>query len=55
MVAPSFPSDNKGMDTTNTFSKMWASRPPRIPKDQGGKAVIAGVAEGFGALSLIHI
>lgn len=49
MVAPSFPRDNGGMDTTNTFSKMWATRPPRIPKDQGGKAVIAGVAEGFGA------
>lgn len=37
------------METTNTFTKMWETRPPRIPKDQGGNAVIAGVAEGFGA------
>lgn len=49
MVTPLCTGDNRGMDTTNTFSKMWATRPPRIPKDQGGKAVIAGVAEGFGA------
>lgn len=49
MVAPRPTGDNGGMDTTNTFSKMWETRPPRIPKDQGGKAVIAGVAEGFGA------
>ena len=33
----------------NTFSQMWATRPPRIPEDQGGKAVIGGVCEGIGA------
>lgn len=34
---------------TNTLKRMWDTRPPRIPEDQGGKAVIAGVCEGIGA------
>ncbi|PLA15077.1 PspC domain-containing protein [Corynebacterium riegelii] len=34
---------------TNTLKRMWETRPPRIPEDQGGKAVIAGVCEGIGA------
>lgn len=49
MVAPPLTGDNEGMETTQTFTKMWETRPPRIPKDQGGNAVLAGVAEGFGA------
>ncbi|GAB3087411.1 PspC domain-containing protein [Corynebacterium aquatimens] len=38
------------METNNnqsTFDQMWATRPPRIPKDQGGNAVGAGVCEGI--------
>ena len=34
---------------TNTLKRMWDTRPPRIPQDQGGKAVIGGVCEGIGA------
>ena len=34
---------------TNTLKRMWETRPPRIPKDQGGKAAIGGVCEGIGA------
>ncbi|MCP1387795.1 PspC domain-containing protein [Corynebacterium sp. TA-R-1] len=41
------------METNNAFTdtlrQMWTTRPPRIPEDQGGKAVIAGVCEGIGA------
>ena len=41
------------MTTTQTFSdtvsRMWATRPPRIPAEQGGNAKIAGVCEGIGA------
>ena len=33
----------------STFSQMWDTRPTRLPKDQGGKAVIGGVCEGIGA------
>ena len=33
----------------NTLTQMWETRPPRIPKNQGGKAVIGGVCEGIGA------
>lgn len=33
---------------TNTLSAMWATRPVRIPKKQGGQAKIAGVCEGIG-------
>ena len=33
----------------NTLTQMWDTRPPRIPKDQGGKAGIGGVCEGIGA------
>ncbi|GAA3514510.1 PspC domain-containing protein [Corynebacterium pilbarense] len=33
----------------NTLTQMWDTRPPRIPEDQGGKAVIGGVCEGIGA------
>ena len=28
---------------------MWETRPPRIPKENGGKAMLAGVCEGIGA------
>ena len=38
----------KNMET-NTLKRMWDTRPPRIPDDQGGKAVIGGVCEGIGA------
>lgn len=31
------------------LDRMWETRPPRIPKDQGGKALIGGVCEGIGA------
>ncbi|OFT31623.1 hypothetical protein HMPREF3171_01880 [Corynebacterium sp. HMSC08F01] len=34
---------------TNTLKRMWETRPPRIPQDQGGKAVVGGVCEGIGA------
>lgn len=34
--------------STDTVKQMWATRPPRIPKDQGGKGYIAGVCEGIG-------
>ena len=41
------------MDTTESFSStvadMWRTRPTRIPKDQGGNAMVAGVCEGIGA------
>lgn len=37
------------METNSTLTQMWDTRPPRIPEKQGGKAVIAGVCEGFGA------
>lgn len=33
----------------DTLRRMWATRPPRIPEDQGGKAMVAGVCEGIGA------
>ena len=33
----------------NTLTQMWDTRPPRIPENQGGKAVIGGVCEGIGA------
>lgn len=36
-------------DSQSTLQKMWNTRPPRIPKDQGGNAMIAGVCEGIGA------
>lgn len=41
------------MDTNTsietTLKDMWHTRPTRIPKDQGGNAMIAGVCEGIGA------
>ena len=49
MAAPPLTGDNEGMETTQTFTKMWETRPPRIPENQGGKAVIGGVCEGIGA------
>lgn len=37
------------MSTFNdTVKQMWDTRPPRIPKDQGGRAYIGGVCEGIG-------
>lgn len=33
---------------TDTLNRMWATRPRRIPKDQGGKSYVAGVCEGIG-------
>lgn len=33
---------------TGTIQRMWDTRPPRIPSDQGGNAKIAGVCEGIG-------
>ncbi|MEZ2189917.1 PspC domain-containing protein [Corynebacterium sp. CCM 9204] len=35
-------------DLSDTLRQMWATRPPRIPSDQGGNAKIAGVCEGIG-------
>ncbi|AKK02383.1 PspC domain-containing protein [Corynebacterium epidermidicanis] len=35
-------------DFQETFRQMWATRPPRIPKDQGGDGHVAGVCEGLG-------
>mgnify|MGYP002719564522 FL=1 len=37
------------METQGTLKQMWDTRPPRIPEDQGGKAVVGGVCEGIGA------
>lgn len=37
------------MEAQSTLKQMWDTRPPRIPEDQGGKAVIGGVCEGIGA------
>ncbi|QPK83601.1 PspC domain-containing protein [Corynebacterium qintianiae] len=41
------------MDTNTsietTLKDMWHSRPARIPKNQGGNAMVAGVCEGVGA------
>lgn len=31
----------------STFTEMWATRPPRIPSEQGGHGHIAGVCEGI--------
>lgn len=36
-------------DPQTTLQRMWNTRPPRIPKDQGGNAMIAGVCTGIGA------
>lgn len=36
-------------DSQTTLQKMWNTRPRRIPQDQGGNAMIAGVCEGIGA------
>lgn len=33
---------------TATLNQMWDTRPPRIPRNQGGNAMIAGVCEGIG-------
>jgi len=33
----------------SALTQMWETRPPRIPENQGGKAVIGGVCEGIGA------
>ncbi|MHA2788130.1 PspC domain-containing protein [Corynebacterium sp. S7] len=38
------------MSTFNdTLKDIWATRPPRIPKKQGGNAYLGGVCEGLGA------
>src|SRR5690625_5485829 len=34
-------------DVKKQFKEMWASRPVRLPSDQGGGGKIAGVAEGI--------
>ncbi|MDO5099824.1 MAG: PspC domain-containing protein [Corynebacterium sp.] len=36
------------MNTTIDTKSMWATRPVRIPKEQGGRAYAAGVCEGIG-------
>ena len=33
----------------DTLKQLWDTRPPRIPENQGGNAMIAGVCEGIGA------
>ena len=37
------------MASNTSLRHMWQTRPRRIPKDQGGKAVFGGVCTGFGA------
>lgn len=51
MTTPPVPSSNSqpSPDAASTLRRMWQTRPPRIPKEQGGKAVIGGVCEGIGA------
>ena len=53
MVGPRAQRENRSMDTPNDFQttvrQMWDTRPPRIPKDQGGNALLGGVCEGIGA------
>lgn len=34
--------------SSNSLQHMWDTRPHRIPKDEGGRAVIAGVCAGIG-------
>ncbi|MDO4762618.1 MAG: PspC domain-containing protein [Corynebacterium sp.] len=34
--------------TPQTWDRMWATRPVRLPKSQGGNAYVAGVCEGIG-------
>ena len=34
--------------SSNSLQHMWDTRPHRIPKDEGGRAVIAGVCVGIG-------
>ncbi|WJY96858.1 PspC domain protein [Corynebacterium fournieri] len=34
--------------SSTSLKHMWDTRPHRIPKDEGGRAVIAGVCTGFG-------
>ena len=34
--------------SSNSLKHMWDTRPYRIPKDEGGRAVIAGVCAGIG-------
>ncbi|GAB3942264.1 PspC domain-containing protein [Corynebacterium tapiri] len=36
-----------GFNAASTVQEMWQTRPPRIPRRQGGKAYIAGVCEGI--------
>lgn len=35
-------------NSSSTLTRMWQTRPPRIPKDQGGKALFGGVCVGIG-------
>lgn len=37
------------MDTNSSFQAMWDTRPPRIPKEQGGNPLVGGICEGIGA------
>lgn len=37
------------MKTANTPGSIWATRPPRLPRSQGGNGIIGGVCAGFGA------
>lgn len=42
-------STHDGNRSPSTIQRMWRTRPPRIPKADGGKAAIGGVCEGIGA------
>ncbi len=48
MSFPRSPRENYTMSFSETITRMWETRPPRIPSDQGGDAKVAGVAEGIG-------
>ena len=39
---------NSTQNFSDTASRMWATRPVRLPSEQGGNAKIAGVCEGIG-------
>ena len=41
-------SDTSTATASTTLRDMWATRPVRLPSDQGGKGKIAGVCEGIG-------
>ncbi|WP_288832361.1 PspC domain-containing protein [uncultured Corynebacterium sp.] len=43
------PTPRPESSVNDTLKQLWDTRPPRIPENQGGNAMIAGVCEGIGA------